>query len=160
MNEGNPDRLAFLLRTVERMAQHLQITSRRLFARKIDAEWLKSLDENPDASEQLDAFVARFGRLQDTIAGKLIPELLRLSLETPGSVLDNLNRMEKLGLIHSVDEWMEARNLRNRLIHEYMHDPEAFLQALERAEQLVPALLASYESIENYLKERWGERLT
>ncbi len=63
-------------------------------------------------------------------------------------------------LIHSVDEWMEARNLRNRLIHEYMHDPEAFLQALERAEQLVPALLASYELIENYLKERWGERLT
>ena len=55
---------------------------------------------------------------------------------------------------------MEARNLRNRLIHEYMHDPEAFLQALERAEQLVPALLASYELIENYLKERWGERLT
>ncbi len=159
MNDRRLERLAFLLRMVERMARHLQTTTRRLFARKIDAEWLKSLDENPETSEQLDAFVARFGRLQDTIADKLIPELLRISLETPGSALDNLNRMEKLGLIHSVDEWMEARNLRNRLIHEYMHDPEEFLQALKRAEQLVPALLSSYESIENYLKERWGERL-
>lgn len=140
------------------MNRHLQITTRRLFDRKIDAAWAKNLEENADASEQLDAFIARFGRLQDTIAGKLVPELLRKSLETPGSALDNLNRMEKLGLIHSADEWMEARNLRNRLIHEYMHDPEEFVQALKRAEQLAPVLTTSYESIEKYIEERWGER--
>ncbi len=83
MKDRRLERLAILLRMVERMAWHLQTTTRRLFAQKLDAEWLNKLEENPGASERLDAFVARFGRLQDTIADKLIPELLRISLETP-----------------------------------------------------------------------------
>ncbi len=86
---------------------------------------------NPGASDQLGAFVARFGRLQGATADKTIPESLRISLETPGSVPVNLNHMEKLGLIHSVDEWMEAHYLRDSLIHEYVHDPDEFLQALK-----------------------------
>ncbi len=86
---------------------------------------------NPGASDQLGAFVARFGRLQGATADKTIPESLRISLETLKSALANLNHMEKPGPIHSVDEWPETHYLFNRLIHEYMHDPDKFLQALE-----------------------------
>ncbi len=45
-------------------------------------------------------------------------------METPGAALDNLNRMEKLGLLSSVVEWVEARNLRNRMeaVPSWLHD--------------------------------------
>ena len=62
--------------------------------------------------------------------------------------------MEKLGLLSSVDEWIEARNLRNRLIHEYMNDPEEFSAALHRAHQLAGLLDDTYDKITGYLQER------
>ena len=46
-------------------------------------------------------------------------ESIRMQLEPIGTVLDNLNHAEKLGLIVSVADWIEARNLRNSLVYEY-----------------------------------------
>ncbi len=88
---------------------------------------------------------------------KLIPELWRRLLGTPGAALDNLNRMEKLGLLGSVVDWVEARNLRNRLVHEYMRDPEDFAGALNRAHQLVSLLVQTYDNLNRYAKARFGE---
>ena len=143
-------RLSFLLQVVKNESRHLQLTTERLFQQKIDADWVVALEDNIDKSEQLDAFVARFGRLQDTMADKLIPELMHSMAERPGSALDNLNRMEKLELVDSVAQWLEARNLRNRLIHEYMKDAEEFAQALNRALELVPALVSAFHRINEY----------
>lgn len=155
MTDGNQIyRLKFLLKVVEKESLHLEQTSRRLFSVSIDSQWLDNLEHDFDTAERLDAFVARFGRLQDTIADKLIPELLRQSLETPGTVIDNLTRLEKLGLIASVDEWIEARNLRNRLIHEYMRDKEDFLQALLRAKALTPMLIETSHTLREYAAEK------
>lgn len=148
------ERLRFLLSVASKESRHLLITTQRLSTQRIDIQWVEALEKNIALSEQLDAFVARFGRLQDTIAGKLIPELMRKSLETPGSAIDNLNRMEKLGLLDSVEDWLEARNLRNRLIHEYMRDPEEFVQALNRALELVGILTAAFDAIEKYVSQR------
>ncbi|PKM45198.1 MAG: hypothetical protein CVV05_07455 [Gammaproteobacteria bacterium HGW-Gammaproteobacteria-1] len=145
------ERLRFLLATVEKEKEHLLLTTSRLFAQKIDAAWISSLEANPDLAERLDAFVARFNRLQDTIGDKLIPELMRNMQETPGAALDNLGRMEKLGLLASVEEWIEARNLRNRLVHEYMHEPGEFAEALKRAGALVPLLTATDEALRRYV---------
>ena len=107
---------------------------------------------NPDVAERLDAFVARFGRMQDTIGEKLIPAVMTHLLETPGSNLDNLNRMEKLGLLPSVDEWVEAHNLRNRLIHEYMDEPGTFAGALNRARELVTVLTTTYRNLTDHVQ--------
>lgn len=150
----NTDRLLFLLDTVEREGRHLLHTTERLFRQRIDAAWVTSLEDNPELAERLDAFVARFGRMQDTIGDRLIPELLRQLLETPGAALDNLNRMEKLGLLGAVTDWMEARNLRDRLVHEYMRDPGEFAAALRRAHELVPLLVDTYNAIRVYAQER------
>lgn len=155
MTNRRSERLAFLLDTVQREQAHLLLTTTRLFAGKIDAAWVKALEAHPDLAERLDAFVARFARMQDTIGDKLIPELMRHMLETPGSALDNLDRMEKLGLLASVDDWVEARNLRNRLVHEYMQDPAAFAAALNRAAELVPLLTATHERLSRYADEHF-----
>lgn len=155
MTGHRTERLDFLLETVEREKRHLLLTTRRLFSEQINADWVRSLEDHPDLAERLDAFVARFARLQDTVGDKLIPELMQHMLETPGSVIDNLNRMEKLGLLASVDDWIEARNLRNRLVHEYMRDPAEFADALKRAGDLVQLLVNTSDALKQYSDEHF-----
>lgn len=150
-------RLLCLLDTVEREGRHLLQTTERLFRGRIDAAWVSALEDNPELAERVDAFAARFGRMQDTIGDRLVPELLRQLLEAPGAALDNLNRMEKLGLLSSVTDWMEARNLRNRLVHEYMRDPEEFAAALCRARELVSVLVDTYNAIHKYAQQRLAD---
>ncbi len=149
-NLADHSRLSFLLDTVYREGRHLLGTCERLFVTTIDVDWVMALDQEIDLAERLDAFVARFGRMQDTIGDKLVPELLRQMLETPSAALNNLNRLEKLGLLPSVLDWIEARNLRNRLVHEYMRDPEDFAGALDRARELVPLLIETFNRINAY----------
>ena len=153
---ANPERLLFLLETARREAEHLDGTIRRLFHHPIDAAWVEALAQAPELAERVDAFGARFGRLQDTIGDKLVPELRRQLLETPSAALDNLNRMEKLGLLESVGDWVEARNLRNRLVHEYPRDSAEFAGALCRARELAPLLIQTYNRINRYSRERFA----
>jgi len=149
------ERLMFLLQIVGREGRHLLGTTARLFVEPIDVAWVRRLEEQPDLSERTDAFATRFGRMQDTLGDKLIPELLRRLLETPGAALDNLNRMEKLGLLASLADWMEARNLHNRVIHEYMRDEAEFAGALNRAAELVPLLVDTYNAVNDYIRSRF-----
>lgn len=102
--------------------------------------WLNDLEQHAELTERLDAFVSRFCRLQDTLGDKLLPVYLKKQLEPIGTVLDNLNRAEKLGLIDSVADWIEARTLRNSLVHEYTEDVDRLRQSIQRALQLVPML--------------------
>ena len=94
-----------------------------------------------DLAERVDAFVARFGRLQDTAAEKLLPELLRQLAEPVRSAVENLDRAEKLGLIEAADRWLEARRLRNRMVHEYQSDPAQPALALNEGHALVRVLM-------------------
>jgi len=81
-------------------------------------------------AERLDAFVSRFGRLQDTVGDKLLPALLNALGESSGPALDNLDQAEKFGLIDSSDNWMEIRRLRNQMVHEYIEDLAVLSSAL------------------------------
>ena len=92
------ERLRFLAAVVTRESHYLAQTDQRLFARAFGAAEVLTLAANPDLAERVDAFVARFGRLQDTLAGGLLPRLLEAMLEPVGSTLDNLYRAERLGL--------------------------------------------------------------
>jgi len=147
MTAANNERLRHLLMVAEKEKNHLQGMTQRLLAENIDMSWVERLEEKPDLAERVDAFVARFGRLQDHLGDKLTPELLRQMLEEPSSAINNLNRMEKLGLLRSMLDWVEARNLRNRLVHEYVEDSEEFSGALNRAIELVSLLV---ETSDNY----------
>ena len=88
----------------------------------------------------LDPFVSRYGRLQDTVGDKLLPAILRANLEKTGAQLDNLLRAEKLGWIESTQSWIKLRELRNRLVHEYIESADDLLNALQQALQGVHIL--------------------
>ena len=82
-------RLAFLLKTVTLEAQYLQFTDQALFAQAFTPARAAGLRADPLLAERLDAFSARFARLQDTAGDKLLPALLTCLDEGIGSVLDN-----------------------------------------------------------------------
>lgn len=147
-------RFLSLLEIVGRKGDLLLKTDARLFKANLDAAWVERLKNEEDLAERLDAFVSRFGRMQDTLGDKLIPSLLRTLAEKPGSALDNLNRAEKLGLLISVVEWLDARNLRNKLVYEYMADAEEFAAALNQAHIGVKLLVDTYNAINLFAQSR------
>jgi hypothetical protein len=147
-------RFLSLLEIVQREGIWLLKTDTRLFKTNLDAAWVERLEDDEDLAERLDAFVSRFGRMQDTLGDKLLPSLLRSLAEKPGSALDNLNRAEKLGLLPSAIEWLDVRNLRNKLIHEYMADTEEFALALNSAHVFVQLLVAVYNAINIFASSR------
>ena len=136
-------RLQFLTRVVRKECKHLATTDQRLFAGLFTLEQASSLEENPDLAERVEAFVGRFGRLQDTVGDKLLPLLLAALGEKSSAAIDNLDRAERLGLIQSADEWMTMRNLRNQMVHEYVEDPVVLSNALQTGHAFVPALIST-----------------
>lgn len=59
------------LKIVYKEGVHLSFSWQRLFSNKIDASWVQNLEKEPEVAEQLEAFISRFGRMQDTIANNL-----------------------------------------------------------------------------------------
>jgi hypothetical protein len=136
-------RLEFLLRVTDKECQHLLDTDTRLFSNPLTVEDATKIQGDPILAERLDAFVSRFGRLQDTIGDKLLPALLTALAEKTGPAIDNLDKAEKFGFIESADTWMEMRRLRNLMVHEYIEDLAMLASALRNAHAFVPTLVVA-----------------
>lgn len=136
-------RLEFLVRVTHKECKHLLDTDGRLFSNLFTIEDAKKIEIDPTLAERLDAFVARFGRLQDTVGDKLLPALLAALAEKIGPAIDNLDKAEKFGLIESADGWMEMRRLRNQMVHEYIEDLAVLTSALRSGHAFVPELTAA-----------------
>jgi len=127
---------------------HLQYSHRTLFAQPIDATWVQQLASREDLAEKVEAFVSRFGRLQDHIGEKLVSRFAALLGEAPKTMLDVLVYAEKMQWIESAEAFLGARKLRNLLVHEYMSDATLFLQALSEAREAAEMLFRTVAVIE------------
>lgn len=81
---------------------------------------------NEDEIEHIDQYLFRFAKLQDTIGKRLFKAIL-LSLEEDTedlAFIDLLNRLEKLNILESVEQWLELRKIRNTLSHTYEDEAE------------------------------------
>jgi hypothetical protein len=145
--QATQHRLSFLARVVAKEARHLNATAARLFSTPFTFERASKLDSDPDLSERVDAFVARFGRLQDTLGDKLLPALMTALGENLAPKIDVLDRAERLGLIPSAEAWMQWRVLRNQMVHEYVDDLRLLADALETAREAVPSLTQAAEAM-------------
>lgn len=151
-------RLQFLVRVVRKECRHLVTTNSRLFNGLFTAEHVALLEADTDLAERVEAFVGRFGRLQDTVGEKLLPLLLVCLGEKSSSVMDNLDRAERLGWLKSADEWMAMRNLRNQMIHEYIEDPALFANALQSGHAFVDDLIVVAEKMIVEIEKRgWAQ---
>ena len=73
------------------------------------------------AMESYDALASRFERFVEIALNKFFRtvEIHQFS-KSSESLRDRLLIMQKLGLISSVELWMEMRNFRNRIAHDYL----------------------------------------
>lgn len=73
-----------------------------------------------DESEPYDALSDRFIRAVE-VSLKFFRSYERLQFaEESDTLRDRLNRMEKLMLITSVERWFNMRDVRNRIVHDYL----------------------------------------
>lgn len=101
--------------------------------------------------EELDKFEAltsRFARTSDILIQKIFRLIDILELETPGSVIDRINRAEKRELISSAETFKEIRYLRNDIAHEYV--PSAIEEIFKKVLTLTPSLIESVERTKEY----------
>ncbi len=147
-------RLQFLARVARKESCHLQTTDQRLFVIDFDAARARSLDSDADLAERVEAFVSRFGRLQDTLGDKLLPALLSTLGEKVGAQLDNLDLAERLGYIESSESWFAVRELRNQMVHEYIEDPEILASALRSGHDFVSVLVTVTNTLTGEIERR------
>lgn len=147
---ANNTRLALDLARKE--AAHLQYSHSTLFALTIDLHWVESLAQRPELAEKVEAFVSRFGRLQDHLGEKLIPRYAQLVGEHHRTQIDVLIFAERAGVLFSADDFLAARKLRNALVHEYMQDAQSFLEGLQLAQVASQMLFDVIEKTESELQ--------
>ncbi len=145
-------RLKQIIELLGRAEAGLSRSRIRLFGeQQVDAAWVRSVDDIPEREDLLESFASKFNRFQNMMGDKLLPSLLVWKGERPGAFIDNLNRAERLGWIDSAELWLEARALRNKLVHEYMLDAEVFAQSLNLANELSLMLLQTWQRIQRYV---------
>lgn len=90
-----------------------------------------SADEVPQLERarlrMLDQMAYRYTKLQSTLGERLLPLMLELTEEpiAPDAAFSQkLQRLERLGIIPSADQWRTFRQTRNALAHEYPDAPE------------------------------------
>ncbi len=146
-NETMHLRLQFLSRVAQKELKHLQFSHQQVFSEAFTAERAESLLVDEFLAEKVEAFASRFCRYQDMLGDKLFPLWLELVGERQKTFLDNLNRLEKLGIIESAETWLQLRGLRNKMVHEYIESPELLASSLNQAAEHVAFLQASMERV-------------
>lgn len=127
------ERLSFLVRVVGKEIAHLEYADEQAFSPPLTLEAVTGLDNNPALALRIEAFTSRFCRLQDSVGDKLLPALLKALGEPSSALLINLNKAEKYGWLDSVDQWVNLRQLRNKMIHEYIEDSDVLYASLMTA---------------------------
>jgi len=107
--------------------------------------------DNPEVLEILEAMTARFARLEDILIKKVFRAVAAYELSDSDRLIDILNLMEKLELISSTELWIELKDLRNIIVHEYELDDLSAIH--RRVYQSTPWLNDSLERITTYLSK-------
>jgi len=135
------------LELAQKESAYLRYSYRTLFAQPVDVNWVQRLADNQEMAEKVEAFMSRFGRLQDHIGERLVPRFAALLGEAPKSMLDTLVYAERMRWIQSAEDFFSARKLRNLLVHEYMSDAMLFLESLLAAKEAAEMLFGIVDAI-------------
>lgn len=110
----------------------------------------------PERVALLDQFIYRFTKLQDAMGRRLFPPLASLVIgdDEARPFLDTLNRLEKAGVLASVETWQTLRVLRNSLAHEYPDSVERCAATLNILFDDWRQLASMFEGARAYFLER------
>lgn len=115
----------------------------------VNAKYIEKIPDNELAWAEL--LISRFEKLQDFIGGKIIDAFFEDQEEIVSdfTMIDKLNKLERLGIIEDIEVWRKMREVRNHLAHEYPEHPEIAADYLNQLVDLVPELLRVLNNIKN-----------
>lgn len=101
-------------------------------------------------------YASRFSKLQDFMGSNLFTTVLENTGEETETLtfIDKVNKLEKLQIIKSANEWKKMRSIRNMLPHEYPDRPEITANIFNTAFSYGPMLLDTLNQIKLFLKKR------
>ncbi len=99
----------------------------------------------------LELLTSRFSKLLDLIGRKVFPSVLRILEEDKEnfSLLDRLYKLEKLDFLPDAKMWIEMREIRNHITHEYHEDPDLAAQNLNKTIEAAQDLLTYWKFLKN-----------
>ncbi len=115
------------------------------------------LQLKPEQKALFDAFLKRFSSLQDYLGGKIFPQLLQKVGIFSDKMSEILYHAEKEGFIDNLNNWIELRQMRNDLEHDYPDDLEKALQDLQKTIEKFDLIESYYFNVKNFLKRVGGE---
>jgi hypothetical protein len=121
-------------------------------------EKCQSLDLNGPRSfeeeESLDALTSKFARVSDIFTQKVLKSLVLLTREDAPTFVDRMNLCEKLGIISSVADLIEIRDLRNQIAHEYLAEnlTEVYRDCMLLSEKLLAEIQTAHSGINRILE--------
>ena len=97
----------------------------------------------PEKRAILDAYLKRFASIQDFLGSKIFSLLLEIAGINNDKMSEVLSNIEKEKIIDSLENWIELREVRNELEHDY---PEELQEALNDLKYCID----SFEQLESY----------
>jgi len=111
-----------------------------------------SLFQDFEAIKTLDSFIYRFSKIQDYMGEKLFPAVLDMLGEYKSSLSfkDILNKLERLEIIPSANKWMNYREIRNTLTHEYPDKENELIEGIKLALSAYQEIKTIYNKIKQH----------
>jgi len=96
----------------------------------LNAKSYKNLSKH--SVQAFDQYLFRFTKLQDTMGEKIFPLIVQAYEQTtqPQPFIDILNKLEKFGFLNSTEEWLNLRQIRNAIAHQYDDEAQEMSQAI------------------------------
>lgn len=141
---------------LELLARNWQLLQDSLDTLQKSVEKAEAIGEKPDYTfeemETFDSLTSKFSRTSDIFLQKIIRTIWELLHEDKMPLIDILNRAEKLEIIHSADDLLEIRDIRNQVAHEYI--PEAIQELVPEVINLAQALEENINTCQAFLRHR------
>ena len=154
MNSVNTDKMKDKFLLLQQQLQNMEkmevLLSRSLGQCDL-TELSDATSETLEVLDKFEALTARFARFNDVLLQKVFRLIDDIDFDHSGTVRDRINRAEKKGLINDAREFMEIRELRNSIAHEYQ--PEALSVIFPQVVCYTPVLLQIAGNIRKYCKQ-------
>jgi hypothetical protein len=102
----------------------------------------------------IELLISRFAKLQDYIGRILINEVLKKAgdYDERFTMIDKINKLEKLRIIESAEIWHAMREARNHVSHEYPDEPSLTARYLNQIFDFAPKLIDTLNKMQLYIK--------
>jgi len=109
-----------------------------------------------DEIKNIDQYLFRFSKLQDTIGEKFFRMIIKDFSEDVNKMtfLDILNKLEQIGILNNKDEWKTLREYRNDISHQYDDEPKEMAEAINNIFSQKDIIIEIYQKIKEYYENR------